>query len=1619
MIHALIKKDHLLRKTKKWIVRILIFIAILGVILYLALRTCTVQNRLARIILDNISAQYDAQWTVDNVKIDFFDEITIDGLLFLDQKSDTLLASDQVHVDIGIFSLLNKEIQINDITLLGLKSHIYYSPVDSAFNYSFLISDTATEPKKTDPSGRSWTFGLDKITLYSLDIDYENSDISLSATEDYLSLIFGDGNTFQDAVRIKSIELRDGNISLLNSDTSSPEPSQHIMPDLGLNIEIANIIFQDQSINSISNQDSLAIIGLSTAASDLKWHGHDLQADIENLTTKDSPISSITDLSTSIQIDQSVINLTTLNLITIADHISSESISVSVKPTVGVDASNLNISLSSGTLINLLTYLPPSIQTITNQALEITADQLQYMGENIKSSNLTVKHGVRNNMNIDIDGSNLTSLADMKLNAKIWSLNTYLPDIQKLLPDVTFPNAAFESVKLSGVLSIDKDALSLQKLSLEVDDVLSIIGSGKANRLSRVSDLTYNVNISESSILATTLPLGDSTIIDLMSLGKISYRGAFAGSLEHLSIDGLIESDQGSTVLASTIIFPKEDQVISYKGHLEADTLHIGHILRNNDLGQVTLSLKFDAQGSTIADVAGAATASVQSLNYLGYTYQNGNLTAKLADGVLTSDFILDDPNAKIITKSTIGILDGQTLFKIESTIDTLLPYNLNMVTDTLSLSGDINADISLPLNNGQRGHLIFQDLIFSNNNDTHIVEDSLAFLLYKSQDTTYVDVISENINISADGIFDIQTLPTQINNIIAKYRDQEILSDDLSNKGYLSVEGRISSTQLLDLVVPSQFISIKDGNIDAYFDLMNLTVTANITVDSLVYDNILVDSISMQIIPSGNSLICETEARRTLINGAYSIANIYVNNIISKGNIATQLITRSTYNGNPDLSVSADLEMTKDEYMLTFDPELILNDEDWTIDTSNHLSILDGRLIINNLSLRGEKGALHIASSGEQNQDYDIRFDGFRIESILDLIYEDTINLNGNISGKIQLKDVMTDIYYNANLTVDSIQHEGKEIGKLTINASANQNTKEVTSSIKLTGVNRIQATADYNAIAHQIELDADIEYFDMVHLDPLLTSILSNTKGSINGKLNISGDPTTPIIDGQITTPIFTTTFIANNSSYTFKDPTIKFTHKMIDIGELMITDKFGYPAMLSGKITHKYFDNFLLALSLDTDKFVFLNTSQNDNPIIYGNVVLDANVQLSGPPELIKVSSTAKTLAGTSVTLSPFSETESILKETFLSYGKPSDQLENPSTQLLKLARQFPFDVDVLLEATDDAILTFIIDPLTGDKIKTRGKANLKVNLNPNGQQEIYGLYNVSSGSYSFSYGDFVKKEFTLSPGSTIRFNGDPLNAILDISAIYKVNTSTYELIKNDVNLSDSEIKSSKLRGDVFVYLTLKGSLLEPTISLDIKSTTSPQTDAQSTVMVAVDRKLAELRNNPNELNNQVFGLLLFDSFIVSDNSNTSLNSVGSNIALGSISALIASQLNKLAGNVIKGVDINVDLNSYNSEYLNEGAGGNVTELGLSVSKQLLNDRLKITAGGNLNLEENSGASKYSSVVGDFVLEYKLTENGNYRVRVFSKSNYDILLDQNSNKNGVSIYFNKSFDYKTKQK
>jgi hypothetical protein len=179
------------------------------------------------------------------------------------------------------------------------------------------------------------------------------------------------------------------------------------------------------------------------------------------------------------------------------------------------------------------------------------------------------------------------------------------------------------------------------------------------------------------------------------------------------------------------------------------------------------------------------------------------------------------------------------------------------------------------------------------------------------------------------------------------------------------------------------------------------------------------------------------------------------------------------------------------------------------------------------------------------------------------------------------------------------------------------------------------------------------------------------------------------------------------------------------------------------------------------------------------------------------------------------------------------------------------------------------------------------------------------------------------------------------------------------------------------------------------------------------------IARLRDNPTELNTQVFSLLLFNSFLSQQSGGGNLANAGTSVYLSSVSSLLSNQLNKLADQLVKGVDIEIGVDSYQSQYDLQNSGNTITELNLGVNKQLFNDRLSVQVGGNVNVNsENSllvQGANFSSIAGDFVLEYKLTESGTYRLRVFRRENVDVLNNTNIPQTGIGVTFKKSFGQK----
>ncbi|MDO1514887.1 translocation/assembly module TamB domain-containing protein [Maribacter confluentis] len=89
-------------------------------------------------------------------------------------------------------------------------------------------------------------------------------------------------------------------------------------------------------------------------------------------------------------------------------------------------------------------------------------------------------------------------------------------------------------------------------------------------------------------------------------------------------------------------------------------------------------------------------------------------------------------------------------------------------------------------------------------------------------------------------------------------------------------------------------------------------------------------------------------------------------------------------------------------------------------------------------------------------------------------------------------------------------------------------------------------------------------------------------------------------------------------------------------------------------------------------------------------------------------------------------------------------------------------------------------------------------------------MYGDFVVVTGEYNYKFGGIIDKKFKVEPGGTINWDQKPLEALLDMEAIYSLNA-------NPAPLLDDPGFTRRIPTDVIIRLT--GELQSPDIDFGI--------------------------------------------------------------------------------------------------------------------------------------------------------------------------------------------------------
>ena len=543
-----------------------------------------------------------------------------------------------------------------------------------------------------------------------------------------------------------------------------------------------------------------------------------------------------------------------------------------------------------------------------------------------------------------------------------------------------------------------------------------------------------------------------------------------------------------------------------------------------------------------------------------------------------------------------------------------------------------------------------------------------------------------------------------------------------------------------------------------------------------------------------------------------------------------------------------------------------------------------------------------------------------------------------------------------------------------------------------------RFDLAADLSAEAPSIVADGSVDLQDLAQFKPFLESYLFELGGALKGDLRYEQHGNEVVVLGMATLKDARVGLVQTGAVYRLEEDTVTFDRKGIALRDLVVLDAKDNRFQLDGRVNTGVGMEPGLDLRLRTDRFQLVNSTAKENPLLYGKLFGGIDLHIGGTAAAPIVKGRIGVLDSTAISVVlPGSKVEMIDHAGIVEFTDRSDKQDTlvirSDSEMLRdsLAAQLPrMELDLQLELDRNASFSIVIDPTTGDAATFRGEADLKFRYDAEGDIHLQGPLTVVEGGYTLEFYGLVKKRFDLVPGGTIIWDDDPLTGRMDIQAKYSTKVAPYPLVANARGgLSESERNSLQAPLPFDVIINIKDAVQEPKISFGLDMDRMVR-NSYPQVNSALDQ-LAKPANE-EELNRQVFGLLVLSTFIENETGSSAGGSdLATTAARNSVNSILTQQLNKLTGQGLKGMDIQLGVNTY--DQTQGGESYSRTTVDYKVTQRILNDRVSIEAGGSMGYNENKQdvSAMSNTKAPQYAIAYDITEDGRLRLRLYHENAY----------------------------
>lgn len=1142
---------------------------------------------------------------------------------------------------------------------------------------------------------------------------------------------------------------------------------------------------------------------------------------------------------------------------------------------------------------------------------------------------------------------------------------------------------------------------------------------GKGHFKADISELTTSAaDVDRLAAALTGKNLPDEVLRIAKNAGKIGLTGKFDGTLTAFAADAALATEiGGATCLLQ--VSSLRDGCRGVLGDVKTSSLQLGELLENDLLGPLSLNVHVNGELSSEhsdAEVSG----EILRLGINGYDYDSLRMKGHLVNREFNGLIEARDRNLRFDFRGLLDLNDEQRPrydFALDLEEANLAALGVNRRDSVSVLAARITARAVGRTLDDLNGIIFVRDVSYRYN-DRELAADSVVIVGRNSLSDKFIRLRSDFVDADYEGKTSYKEvfayLQQRFRDYVptldggpgwqAQHPDTVELADGYSQ---LTVNVR-KINPLVNAVSPG--LQIADGSqLLLRINPANDKLSFEAASDYIERGRMLVTRLNLDAHNRGDSLVFAASTEDLYLNSFHmsrvgmsggakdNKLELITDFADTIGDVSGRIGFRSEFaRGRGPAGRQIDLRLTP-SYISRGEKTWNIYTDGITADTSRIR--IDRFRMVN----AGQQLLLDGVVSRRLQDSVQLTLHNFELAPFSQFTSSMGYRVDGRTNGSATMKAVLGAGEVQADIVVDSISINDLAVPSIWLRSrwdfiqnragilvQQRENLDTLVRGFYAPSQKRYYARATLDAV----ELSA---------LDPLLKGVVERTGGNADVDIALRGSGKEANLSGQIAVRDFTTTVDFTQVTYTMPRAVIEVKNNHLIAEGVPLYDPEKNEGLFSIDLNLEHLSNIFYSVKVLPKELMVLNTTSKDNDLFYGRIFASGSATIAGSKGGVKMDIVATT-EGDSEFYMPLSGQSNAKTADFVTFVTP-EQIDTTDylvrKKLLfqqqgrkKEAAGSTMDITMALNVQDNTAFQLVIDPTVGSALKGRGNGMLNLHINPgNGIFNMYGDYTLIEGSFLFSLQNIITKKFIIESGSMIQWTGEPVDARLDINAVYKLKTSLQPLLNTVTASSDDDQSGSRISDrsvPVDCKIHIGGRLSNPQLDFSV---VVPVTDIETQAAVA------SVLNTQEAQAQQFISLVALGTF-----SNSGSANIGASSGVATGLEMLTNQLT----NWFSTDDYRI--------ILNYRAGSEMTgdEVDFGFSTNLINNRLLVEVEGNYIIDNKQAVSNnVSNFMGEAHVTWLIDKSGNLRLKAFTQTIDRFDENQGLQETGIGISYKEDFN------